>query len=65
MITLEDVHFSYPKAEHDLIDGLSGEIRPGERVAVTGKNGCGKTTLVRLITVVRAHPDRWRRHRTS
>lgn len=50
MITIEDVHFSYPKAEHDLIDGLSGEIRPGERVAVTGKNGCGKTTLVRLIT---------------
>lgn len=50
MISLEDVRFSYPKAEYELIKGLSGEIRPGERVAVTGKNGCGKTTLVRLIT---------------
>ena len=50
MISLKDVRFTYPKAEYELIKGLSGEIRPGERVAVTGKNGCGKTTLVRLIT---------------
>jgi len=50
MISLEDVRFSYPKMNNELIRGLSGEIRPGERVAVTGKNGCGKTTLVRLIT---------------
>lgn len=50
MISLEDVRFSYPKMNSELIRGLSGEIRPGERVAVTGRNGCGKTTLVRLIT---------------
>lgn len=50
MISLENVSFRYPKAEKDIISGLSCSFSPGECVAVTGRNGCGKTTLVRLIT---------------
>ena len=33
-----------------LLDGLSFEIRTGECVAIMGRNGCGKTTLFRMIT---------------
>ena len=49
MIVLEKLSFRYPKTENDVLSGLSGSFSPGECVAVTGKNGCGKTTMVRLI----------------
>ena len=50
MLKLEAVSFRYPKSEVNVISELSCEFRPGEWVAVTGRNGCGKTTLVKLIT---------------
>ncbi len=34
----------------NLLDGLSFEIQEGERVAVLGRNGCGKTTLFNILT---------------
>ena len=34
----------------NLLDGLSFEIQEGERVAVLGRNGCGKTTLFKILT---------------
>ena len=34
----------------NLLEGLSFEIQEGERVAILGKNGCGKTTLLRILT---------------
>ena len=49
MIALENVAFRYPKAERDVLSGLSCRFDAGECVAVTGRNGCGKTTMVRLI----------------
>ena len=33
-----------------LLDGFSMELREGERVGLLGRNGCGKTTLFRMIT---------------
>ena len=33
-----------------LLDGLSFEIQEGECVGIMGRNGCGKTTLFRLLT---------------
>ena len=48
-IHLENVSFRYPKAEADTLHQIDLTIRPGEKLAVVGLNGTGKTTLVRLI----------------
>lgn len=43
------VEFCYPGRE-TLLSNLNFSIRPGEITAITGKNGCGKTTIASLIT---------------
>lgn len=50
MISLQEVHYTYPRSAVPVLSGFSGEFRQGEMVAVTGPNGCGKTTLSRLIS---------------
>jgi subfamily B ATP-binding cassette protein MsbA len=55
-IAFDGVSFTYPGAEQPALSGLSLEIRAGERVAIVGPNGCGKTTLLALLTRV-ASPD--------
>jgi len=42
------VAFSYTK-ERELIRDLSLQVKPGERVAIVGPTGCGKTTLINLL----------------
>lgn len=50
MLEVEKLSFSYdPEAEHPLIDHFSLAIEKSERVAIIGKNGRGKSTLLRLI----------------
>ena len=34
----------------NLLDGLSFDVQEGERVAILGRNGCGKTTLLKILT---------------
>jgi ATP-binding cassette subfamily B protein len=46
----ENVSFSYPGAERRVLDRLDLHIHPGERIALIGENGQGKTTIVKLIT---------------
>ena len=46
----EGVSFSYPGTEHRVLDGLDLRIGPGERIALIGENGQGKTTIVKLLT---------------
>ena len=47
-VTLTDVEFSYSK-DQQLIRDLNLSIRPGERVAIVGPTGCGKTTVINLL----------------
>ena len=51
-ITLRDVHFRYPGAGQDALDGVNLTVGKGERVAVVGVNGSGKTTLSKVLTGV-------------
>jgi ATP-binding cassette, subfamily B, bacterial len=45
-----DVSFCYPGTKRLVLDHLNFALRPGERVAVIGQNGEGKTTIVKLLT---------------
>ncbi len=45
-----NVTFAYPGAPRLLLDRLNFRLEPGERVALIGENGQGKTTIVKLIT---------------
>ncbi|MBR5241735.1 MAG: ABC transporter ATP-binding protein [Clostridia bacterium] len=47
-VTLTDVSFSYVP-EKPLIDGFSIEAKAGERIAIVGPTGCGKTTVINLL----------------
>jgi len=48
-IEFRDVTFRYPEMEHNAIDHLTCTLYPGEAVALVGKNGAGKTTMVKLL----------------
>jgi ATP-binding cassette, subfamily B, bacterial len=45
-----NVSFSYPGTSRLVLDRLNFQLHPGERVALIGENGQGKTTIVKLIT---------------
>lgn len=47
-IDLEDVCFSYDKSK-ELIKNFNLHVKPGERVAIVGPTGCGKTTVINLL----------------
>lgn len=47
-VALEHVDFSYTK-EQQLIKDFNLQVKPGERVAIVGPTGCGKTTLINLL----------------
>ncbi len=44
-----DVHYAYVPG-HDVLRGVDLEVRPGERLAVVGPSGAGKTTIGRLLS---------------
>jgi ATP-binding cassette subfamily C protein LapB len=48
-IDLEDVSFSYPGADQSVLKHLTVRIRAGEKIAIIGRIGAGKTTLEKLI----------------
>ncbi len=55
LIRFQEVSYSYP-GERLALDGLSLEIRPGERLALVGPSGAGKSTVVNLLLGF-ARPD--------
>lgn len=48
-IEFKNVSFSYPNTQRKVIKNISFKIRPGESVALVGRNGAGKTTIVKLL----------------
>ncbi|QUS39182.1 type I secretion system permease/ATPase [Tardiphaga alba] len=49
-ITFNNVSFSYPNSKEKALDNVSFTIAPGERVAIIGRVGSGKTTVGRLLS---------------
>ena len=47
-VTIQDVDFSYRKGQR-LIEDFNLQVQPGQRVALVGPTGCGKTTVINLL----------------
>lgn len=47
-VELSDVEFSYVP-DRKLIEGLNLSVKPGQRIAIVGPTGCGKTTIINLL----------------
>lgn len=47
-VEMEDVYFAY-EPDQKLIEDFNLSVRPGQRVAIVGPTGCGKTTLINLL----------------
>ena len=48
-LELKDVSFKYPEAESYTLKNVNLKIKPGEKLAIVGLNGAGKTTIVKLL----------------
>ena len=48
-ISFENVSFTYPNGEYKALDGLTLNIKQGEKIAIVGANGSGKSTFINLL----------------
>lgn len=48
-IVFDKVSFTYPKTEKQILQNVSFEIFPGERISLVGENGAGKSTIIKLL----------------
>lgn len=48
-LELDHMSFKYPGNEHNTLEDISLTIKPGEKIAIVGENGAGKTTFVKLL----------------
>lgn len=48
-IRIEDVHFSYASSDSDVLDGINLDIAAGDKIALVGASGGGKSTLVQVL----------------
>ena len=56
-IDFKHVSFTYPNTEREIIHDLTLHIREGEKIAIVGENGSGKTTFISLLCAL-YEPDR-------
>ncbi|CAM2069710.1 ABC transporter ATP-binding protein [Sulfidibacter corallicola] len=49
-LRFEKIWFTYPGADKPALKGVSFHVQPGEKLALVGENGSGKTTIVKLMT---------------
>ena len=48
-IVFENVHFTYPNTDVEILKGLSMELAPNQHIALVGENGAGKSTIIKLL----------------
>ncbi|PID49115.1 MAG: lipid A export permease/ATP-binding protein MsbA [Proteobacteria bacterium] len=48
-LVFDKVSFYYPNSESPILENISFKVEPGQKIALVGKSGCGKTTLVNLL----------------
>jgi len=48
-IEFRDVYFKYEKAENNLIENFNFKINPGEKIAIIGSSGSGKSTIIKCL----------------
>lgn len=51
-MSLEDIHYRYTSKGDFILRGLDLNIHIGDRVGVVGLNGCGKSTMIKIVTEV-------------
>ncbi len=49
VIKFNNVRFSYPGTDNEVLKGISFSIASGESIAIVGENGCGKSTIIKLM----------------
>ncbi|MDP2340825.1 MAG: ABC transporter ATP-binding protein [Deltaproteobacteria bacterium] len=49
VLALDNASFSYPSSKEPVLDGVSLSLKRGEKVALVGENGAGKSTVVKLL----------------
>jgi ATP-binding cassette subfamily B protein len=49
-IEFRDVHFKFADGKNNLLNGVSFHVRPGQTVAIIGRTGSGKTTVINLLS---------------
>lgn len=48
-ITFENISFTYPGTENSVLQNISMTIRSGDRIAIVGENGAGKSTFIKIL----------------
>lgn len=48
-IEVKNLTYAYPGYDQEVLKSVSLEIKPGDKIAIVGKSGCGKTTFVKLL----------------
>lgn len=49
LVNVKDYSIRYADADHPVFEGVTFVVHQGERIALSGKNGCGKSTLIKMI----------------
>ena len=48
-IVFDNVHFTYPHTDIEILKGISMEFYPHQRISLVGENGAGKSTIIKLL----------------